>query len=61
MGPKLKVVLPAESQEQFNLKHHGDEIGLYTEQERDFDHIANLKYYKEQVTSSLIHVVCLQV
>lgn len=44
-----------------DLSHHGDELGLHNEAEKwDFDHVANLRYYMEQVTASLIQVVCNQ-
>jgi len=49
----MKAVRPPRTQActKFDLKHHG----LYTEQEeRDFVNMANLKYYKEQVTRNLI-------
>ena len=61
VGPKLKNVPPPRSKPRtsFNLKHHGDESELYTEkEEHNFDHVSNLKYYREQVTASLIHAVC---
>ena len=44
-----------------SLKHHGDKLGLYTEQEeKDFEHVSNLKHYKEQITASLTHAICNQ-
>ena len=55
ISPKVVKVPPPRSEDCTNLilNHHGDEIGLYTEQEdRDFEHISGLLYYKEQVTSS---------
>ena len=61
VGPKLKVVPPPRSEPRtcLSFKHHGDELGLYTEQEeRDFEYVSNLKYYKEQITASLTHAVC---
>ena len=62
-GPKVKKVLPPRSEEHANivLSHHADEVGLYTEQEEcAFEHISNLKHYKEQVTGPLVHAVCSQ-
>ena len=36
-----------------------DELGFYTAaEEQDFDHIAWLRYYLEQITSSIVHAVC---
>ena len=61
VGLKLKNVPPPRSKPRtsFNLKHYGDESELYTEkEEHNFDHVSNLKYYREQVTASLIHAVC---
>ena len=44
-----------------SLKHHGDKLGLYTEQEeKDFEHVSNLKHYKVQITASLTHAICNQ-
>ena len=57
----MKTVPPPRSEPRtsLSLKHHGDELGLYTEQEeRYFDHVSNLKYYREQITSSLIYENC---
>jgi len=39
--------------------HHEDELGLYTQAEEwDFDHIAGLSYYTNQVTQQFVHAVC---
>ena len=61
VGPELRIV-PAPRSEvnsKFSLSHHEDELGLYTEaEERDFDHISNLRGYTDQVTSSLVHAIC---
>ena len=44
-----------------SLKHHADELGLYTEQEeRDFEYVSNFKHYKELITDSLTHAICNQ-
>ena len=61
MQPKLKVVPPPRSEPRslVNLKHHADEVGLYTEQEeKDFEHVSSLKNYKELITGSLVHAIC---
>ena len=61
IGPKLKVVPPPRSEPRslVNLKHHADEVGLYTEQEeKDFEHVSSLKNYKELITESLVHAIC---
>lgn len=61
IGPKLKSIPGPRSlpRKAINLSHHGDELGLYTEvEECNFDHILGLRYYAEQVTTSLIHAVC---
>ena len=42
-----------------SLKHHADEIGLYTKQEKkDFKHISSFKNYKELIKESLTHAIC---
>ena len=61
IGPKLKVVPPPRSEPRsvVSLKHHADEVGLYTEQEeKDFEHISSFKNYKELITESLTHAIC---
>ena len=63
VGPKHKIVPPPRSKPRamISLKHQGDELGLYTEQEeRDFEHVSNLKHYKELITDSLTHAICNQ-
>ena len=40
--PKLRNVPHFKPRISFNLTHHGDELGLYTEQEeRNFDYVLN--------------------
>ena len=61
IGPKLKVVPPPRSEPRsiVTLKHHADEVGLYTEQEeKDFEHVSSLKNYQNLVTGSLVHAIC---
>ena len=61
IGPKLKVVPPPRSEPRsvVSLKHHADEIGLYTKQEKkDFKHISSFKNYKELIKESLTHAIC---
>ena len=63
VGPKLKIVPPPRSEPRalLSLKHHDDELGLYTEQEEhNFEHISNLKHCKELITESLTHEICNQ-
>ena len=63
VGPKLKIVPPPRSEPRavVSLKHHADELELYTEQEeRDFEHVSNFKHYKELITDSLTHAICNQ-
>ena len=56
---KINPSATVRAQNFLNLTHHEDELGLFTvAEERDFDHIALLSYYTDQVTSIIDHAVC---
>ena len=62
-GLKVQEIAAPRSEDHGNLvlAHHAGEVGLYTEQEEiDFEHISGFLHYKEQVTRTLVHAVCLQ-
>ena len=62
IGGKVNPLAKVWAKNALNLTQYEDELELYIAVEkRDFNHIAGLRHYTEQVTSSIVYSVCKKV